>query len=981
MEKTILSLKNIYTMLIAEDFPVYSESVIGRNDRRGLTMLRFWQGQMAGAFRCLPCGQMLWRNDGKRNRYTSYLCNRSAEIKIYPEYARELASQISVSSLRDQTGRFMEFLSARNYRHDTLLRRVRELVRLTEAEDPRVSRDIAAQLLETADWQTGGTRDNLFKAAYLLTLLTLYAAAGEAMDDHVMAVLRRPEFGIEALWTDFTQPEEAAAAPAGFLTLHSGLLQDNPLPAHRFFGREDELFNLKEAAAAGRKCLITGIGGMGKTELLRQLIQVCQCEKIVEKIAVVPYEGSITESFARCFPGLQQQNREDSFRAALHRLTKESAQGSVLLLIDNLSNGPDEDPELRQLADLPCGILVTSRRPTLEGFEICSLDPPTMGTGALIFRDNYGYPLRREDRTALETLLADEILRHPLTLRLMARAARIKGWSVEELRNRLERQDAALTWQEEEGTVRLSQVYRQLYSYMRIPEECRQIAELFTLLPRDSYAPEFLREWFPWVVDGDSGGKLDALVEGGWLDQDTVGYSMHPLIAQCLRRKVLTEERIGPMTEFIQRRMLQMKYGATDLEFGGDTAPHRAGKILLYAVSFLSGNVSRGLLHAVLKAIIIQQVNMRFKKTVSHFADQMMRRCRDKDDEIHLLYLVVQCDCYADMGEAYLSAYRTQKQTLKVPKFLFYLFCVKAGMFALMTRNAEEAEMYLTEVISGEAEPEQKASAYYYLYYVPELCGSRERGLEIAVQGAQYAMDHPECGTNNRFRLLCAACTAQVCFGRREEAFRSLCQLRELLPETQYSARGIYEGAAGTYELYFGDPEKAWNHYRNACVVFEELQGKEINYYSAVGQGAIALQRMKRYEEAVACYLEILEFAQKENDASRIQLFRNNISVAYLEMERPRDALEYLNANMEFSRQLGGIALGEAQRNRARAFRQLGDTEQEYACLQEAAPLLNATYGPDHPRSVAARERLAALEKQYAETPPFPTASTSGEGH
>lgn len=109
MEKTILSLKNIYTMLIAEDFPVYSESVIGRNDRRGLTMLRFWQGQMAGAFRCLSCGQMLWRNDGKRNRYTSYLCNRSAEIKIYPEYARELASQISVSSLRDQTGRFMEF--------------------------------------------------------------------------------------------------------------------------------------------------------------------------------------------------------------------------------------------------------------------------------------------------------------------------------------------------------------------------------------------------------------------------------------------------------------------------------------------------------------------------------------------------------------------------------------------------------------------------------------------------------------------------------------------------------------------------------------------------------------------------------------------------------------------------------------------------------------------------------------------------------
>lgn len=283
MEKIILSLKNIYMLLMTEDFPIYSESVIGRNERKGNTMLRFWQGQITEEFRCLPCGQMIWRNVGKRNRYTSYLCNRSAEIKTYSEYAKELASQISVPALLNQISRFMEFLSVRKYRHDILLRRIQELMRLTEAEDPRVSGEIVDQIQKTVFWQSTGGDGKLFQAAYLLTLLMIYAAAGEAMDDPVMAVLREKNYGIEAMFNAYIRPQDEAADVA-FLTVHSGLLQHNLLPQHRFFGREEELFNLKEIASSGRKCLIQGIGGIGKTELLRQLIRICAEEKTVDML-------------------------------------------------------------------------------------------------------------------------------------------------------------------------------------------------------------------------------------------------------------------------------------------------------------------------------------------------------------------------------------------------------------------------------------------------------------------------------------------------------------------------------------------------------------------------------------------------------------------------------------------------------------------------------------------------------------------------
>ena len=91
-------------------------------------------------------------------------------------------------------------------------------------------------------------------------------------------------------------------------------------------------------------------------------------------------------------------------------------------------------------------------------------------------------------------------------------------------------------------------------------------------------------------------------------------------------------------------------------------------------------------------------------------------------------------------------------------------------------------------------------------------------------------------------------------------------------------------------------------------------------------------------------------------------MFSNNISVLYLEMERPREALQHLEVALELAREQGGIALGEVLRNRARAYGQLGDARQEYQGLLEAVPLLEEAYGAEHPRAQASRKRLEELE-------------------
>ena len=963
MKNVILSLKNIYMVLMSEDFPTYSERVISRKDRKGLTMLRFWQGILVAEFRCLPCGQMLWRADGKRNRYTSYLCNRSAEIKTYQAYARELSSQIREDSLKKQIAQFQEFLSARKYRHDILLKRVRELIQLARTEDPRCSDAIAGHILRAADWPGASGEAAIHQAAYLLSMLTLYAAAGEAMDGPDMALLRSEEFSVQALWNAQITDQSAKTA-LSYLTVHSGLLQDNPLPRHRFFGREEELFELKELAASGRKLQLVGMGGLGKTELLRQLIRICKEDQLVDKLAIIPYEGDIIESFARSFPGFRRETPEESFHNILHRLAKESIESRILLVIDNLTNTPETDPALGKLRSLPCGLLVSARRCCLENVDVYPLPQPSASTSALIFRDNYGLLPDPEDRKCLSELLEDQVLCHPLTLRLMAGAARSNGWSVQELKTYLEGHES-LSWQKDGQTVRLNQIYRQLYSYAQIPEEGRNLAELFTLLPRDSYPPDFLREWFPEIMGPEAQVRLEALAEGGWLDRDETGYSMHPLIAQCLRRRVLNESHLLRCMGSMAQRLRDMDWG--DAERYGQEQSHQVSVIFCHAADFLTGPVSASLMCAFLRAGTLLMLNKQEKERFLKRAERMLKRCAEPDDRVEALYCTACGRFGAGDRELFTRLHTAQKESRTIPERMYLDLCLSASFYFGTIKEYEAARGFAEEVLAENAAAPQKAHAYYQLIGCFDYSGNREESRRVALEGAEYALANPGCGEEISAKLLNMACQCETVFGNKEGAQKWLEKSKAVMEcRESPSMAAEYAATAANYELYFGDLETAHLHFRRAVELAEALWERDTTYYLLLGQLAIVLQRLKRYKEAIGTYQELLAHAEATKDTHMRSAFRNNLAVAYLELEQPAEALAHLDVVLALVRSQGGIALAEAQRNRARAFGQLGDREQEYACLLEASPLLDASYGPDHPRSIAARQRLAELKEDPA---------------
>ena len=195
-----MSLKNIYRLLMYNDFPIYSDRVISKKQKKGQTLLRFWQDTAIAEFCSLPYGAMIWRDDGRRNRLFSNLCNRNDDLKYYHEYARELAEQISPQTLLSQVDRLEDFLQSREYNHQALEYRVKGFLAALQ-EDACITDAICAQLTAIAREMNHCRvqEKRLFCAAYLLTIMTLYAAAGTAMGGGTMDVLREERCSMESL--------------------------------------------------------------------------------------------------------------------------------------------------------------------------------------------------------------------------------------------------------------------------------------------------------------------------------------------------------------------------------------------------------------------------------------------------------------------------------------------------------------------------------------------------------------------------------------------------------------------------------------------------------------------------------------------------------------------------------------------------------------------------------------------------------------
>lgn len=441
MDQDILSLKNIYRFLTVYDYPVYSIGIIREEDKKGLTLNKFWQKILLPIWRSGTSGRVIWRCSGNRNRYLSEICNRNLQIRHFEEYATEVIANISSDTILQQIYRFTDFLVDKRYRYEAFTQKWPFFLKMLCEKDELFHEEAAGLFQENERYresmEAAGERGKLFYVSWNLTMSVLHALTGPLMSGREMAAIRTDkQYNMMNLWNGSQETYQSGKGTLQYLNRMADAWIEEAVPRQHFFGRELELFDLREKLHQGGKYILTGSSGVGKTELLRQFLLYCHSEKAVDALMVVPYQGDLAGSVLRANSvewGAGPMDAMSRLEAGIRALKGKK----VLLLIDHVDRGPEDDKALETLIDLPCHILITAKRLQLKGFEEIFLGNISAESALLIFRDNYGMPLSERDCQVMERLFEQENCRNTQLLCQLGRLAARERWTVEELEQKI----------------------------------------------------------------------------------------------------------------------------------------------------------------------------------------------------------------------------------------------------------------------------------------------------------------------------------------------------------------------------------------------------------------------------------------------------------------------------------------------------------------------------------------------------------------
>lgn len=231
-----------------------------------------------------------------------------------------------------------------------------------------------------------------------------------------------------------------------FVVTHNASIK----PVSYFIGRETELQELRQKIEKGQKSLlISGISGIGKTEICRKLFQdylikYNQGEKRpFQHIGYIEYSGNMGNSLQNCLKYKRQADQESNQEAAWIELEYLASSGRLLLFVDNVDKSKEEDLSLERLDSIPGMIVIVSRQASFdnefETYRIGSFDiEQCKDIYEKIRFGGSGGKVGPEEIQDLECVIESLAMRNTVAVELFAHRARTKLWSVKRLREDLE---------------------------------------------------------------------------------------------------------------------------------------------------------------------------------------------------------------------------------------------------------------------------------------------------------------------------------------------------------------------------------------------------------------------------------------------------------------------------------------------------------------------------------------------------------------
>lgn len=553
--KEVLTPKNVYRFLTDNLPGLYPHGVIPAAERKGLTLVKFWAQVLDGIIP--PEWHASLFGGTQRSRRLSDMMNRTGVQPLPPKLQQEMNALLSGETLIRLSQQVQDFLRSAHYDPDALTRALPDFVRMM-MENEECMKPEHEQVFENLQ-KSRETLPRTFVDMLTLSWLVLLAFYG-------------PEMGSREL-LDFCQAQEHSAQALYLLSSHVTFGRRVPLS---MTGRNCELCRqglskdeyvmdaasclpqLTDAIRQGGKIAVTGMGGIGKTEMTRQALAVLAKEELFSRMAWVQYEKSLTASLRMAFDGLDGVAEENVLSTVREKL-EAPYQGRTLLLIDSVDMPPEADEGLREIEHWGCDVLVTTRFPLGDGFRNIAVPLLSEEASRTLFvqHDPYLQGMGSAETEALHQVLS-RVAGHPLAIILLAHMAKMKRWTMAQLLEELDRISPEGLRLAGGKFSAIAQRIAQMVSTDALTDRERQVLAVFATFPawtipvRDALT--LLRDF---GTEDELLSALETAADYGLLTSNWRGYAMHPVLAESFRPLLPPMEKVPRLAEIFRERATQ----------------------------------------------------------------------------------------------------------------------------------------------------------------------------------------------------------------------------------------------------------------------------------------------------------------------------------------------------------------------------------------------------------------------------------------
>ncbi len=344
-----------------------------------------------------------------------------------------------------------------------------------------------------------------------------------------------------------------------------------PEPQNFFVGREKEIEEIHNRLENNRTLFVSGVGGIGKSELVKQYAKKYKNE--YDAVIFAPYVSDMNMLIAddtavpvyNLFKYPAEQPEE--YMQRKWRKLKELCDEGTLIIVDNLDR--DDDPDLNKLLELGCKLIITTRV-DFSDYSYEQLDVRTLESREeinAIFNEYYKKPLDEKSEGFVREII-DIVDGHTMTVELLAKQMMAGRITPEKMLSKLRDggigdsgKEKVLTGKDGvRSAMRAYEHIRALFDVSDLSEDEVYILANLSLIPHTGVPTELFHDWCE--LDGYDG--INELVHTGWVrcDKEKDFISLHPVIGD-LAFDLLNERKTDPsklmngLTSFVKNKNLE----------------------------------------------------------------------------------------------------------------------------------------------------------------------------------------------------------------------------------------------------------------------------------------------------------------------------------------------------------------------------------------------------------------------------------------